>query len=95
MAEFSYNNTPSSSTTFSSFFALYSYHPRLNSLVASLSVPAADGFGSHLQDIQGQLAENLVAAKMSQAKFYDKGRRVDVVYAPGDLVWLSRRNIKT
>lgn len=44
IAEFSYNNTPSSSTKFTPFFTQEGYHPRFNSLVASSGVPAAEGF---------------------------------------------------
>lgn len=95
MAEFSYNNTPSASTGFSPFFATQGHHPRFNSLVASSGIPTADAFVSHLQEIQEQLVDNLKLAKESQSRFYNKNRRVDVSYAPGDLVWLSRRNIKT
>lgn len=95
MAEFAYNNTPSASTRFSPFFAIHGYHPRFNSLVASSGIPLADKFVSHLQDIQHQLIDNLSRAKASQARFYDKNRRIDVCYMPGDLVWLSRRYIKT
>lgn len=95
IAEFLYNNTTSSSTKFSPFFAIHGYHPRYNSLVASSGIPSADQFISHIQDIQLQLQENLKTAKENQARFYNKGRRVDVQYNPGDLVWLSRKFIKT
>lgn len=34
-------------------------------------------------------------AKEAQSKFYNGSRRIDVVYLPGDLVWLSRKHLKT
>lgn len=37
----------------------------------------------------------LEKAKQAQAKFYNAGRRVADVFLPGDLVWLSRRNLET
>lgn len=89
IAEFSYNNAPSTSTKFSPFFAVHGFHPRFNSLVASSGVPAADAFIEHLQNIQTTLIENLTKAKEARSRFYNKGRRVDVLYQPGDLVWLS------
>lgn len=95
IAEFSYNNTPSSSTKLSPFFSQQGFHPRFNYLVASSGIPAADAFVEHLQNIHTSLVESLAAAKASQAKFYDKDRRKQAVYHPGDLVWLSRRHIKT
>lgn len=95
MAEFAYNNTASSSTKLSPFFAQLGFHPRFNSLVASSGIPAADSFVQHLQRIQASLVDSLTAAKEAQARFYNKNRRVDATYAPGDMVWLSRKNIKT
>lgn len=95
LAEFSYNNTPSASTKFSPFFVQQGFHPRFNSLVASSGIPSADGFVEHLQRVQTTLVETLSAAKLAQAKYYNKDRRVAATYQPGDLVWLSRRNIKT
>lgn len=63
--------------------------------MASSSIPAADEFVGHMQEIQQNLMTNLTIAKEAQSRFYNKGRRVDVVFSPGDYVWLSRRNIKT
>lgn len=42
IAELSYNNTPSSSTSTSPFFACHGFHPRFNSLTVSSTVPRAD-----------------------------------------------------
>lgn len=95
LAEFSYNNTPSSSTKCSPFFAVHGFHPCFNSFVASSSVLAADAFVKHMQDIHHGLLINLKKSKESQSCFHNKGRRVDVIYAPVDLVWLSRKHIKT
>lgn len=95
MAEFAYNNTASSSTKLSPFFAQQGFHPRFNYLVASSGIPEADSFVKHLQLIQSSLVDSLSAAKEAQSRFYNKKRRVEVTYQPGDLVWLSRRNIKT
>lgn len=95
LAEFSYNNSASSSTGMTPFFALLGYHPRFNSWTGSSGRPAADEFVRRIQEIQELLQENLVQAKDAQARFYNKDRRVATTYNPGDLVWLSRRNLKT
>lgn len=89
MAEISYNNSPSTSTGFSPFFALQGYHPRFNLLAVSSSIPSADDFVRHLQQIQDNLADNLRTAKAAQARFYNGNRRVDTTYKTEDLVWLS------
>lgn len=95
LAEFAYNNTPSSSTGASPFFSCYGFHPRFNSLTSASKVPAADLWVRQLQNIQDALVEALQLAKESQARFYNKHRRVADVLLPGDLVWLSRRNLRT
>lgn len=95
LAEFSYNNSPLASAGFSPFFSLQGYHPRFNSLSSASTIPSADEFVRHLQQIQNNLAENLELAKACQAKFYNGNRRIDASYKPGDLVWLSRRHLKT
>lgn len=95
LAEFSHNNTVSASTGFSPFFAMLGYHPRFGAIAGASKVAGADAFVSHMQQVQQALEGNLAQAKERQAKYYNAGRRVDVVYRPGDLVWLSRKFIKT
>lgn len=95
LAEFSYNNTPSASTKFSPFFVQMGFHPRFNSLVASSGIPSADGFVEHLQRVHEALIDTLLAAKLAQAKYYNGDRRVAASYQAGDLVWLSRKHIRT
>lgn len=41
------------------------------------------------------MVQHLDAAKNRQALYYDNGKRVDVFYQAGDLVWLSHKFIKT
>lgn len=95
VAEFSYNNTPSSSTKFTPFFTQQGFQIRFNYLVASSGVPAAETFVQHLQDIHSSLIISLTKAKEAQCNFYNGDRRVSVSYLPGYLVWLLRRDIKT
>lgn len=95
LAEFAFNNSASSSTGLSPFFENFGFHPRFDNTVGASRVPKADAFIEHLQVIQGHLQEQLTLAKDRQKKFYDLGKRVDTIYSPGDLVWLSRKFIKT
>lgn len=95
LAEFSYNNTASASTKFTPFFVQQGFYPRFNSLVASSGIPSADSFVAHLQKVQSSLVTSLTAAKLAQSKYYNKDRRIAATYNPDDLVWLSRRHIKT
>lgn len=93
MAEFSFNNTTSSSTKLSPFFSWQGFHPRANSFTAPSKVPSADAYVALLEDIQLSLCESLRHAKDVQACFHDSHSRPSPVYQPGDLVWLSRRFI--
>lgn len=95
LAEFSYNNSPSSSTSHSPFFACHGFHPRFNTLTTSSVVPRADDWLSNLHGIQDHLAASLRLSKSRQAHFHNRHRRPAEHYAPGDLVWLSRRHLKT
>lgn len=95
MAEFTFNNSVSASTGFSPFFANLGYHPRFNSITFSSGIPKADDFVIRMQQVQSDLEAALKLSKERQSKFYDKGRRVDVSYKQGQLVWLSRKFIRT
>lgn len=64
-------------------------------MTLSSKVPNADNFIDHIQQIQTTLENCLQSAKDRQAQYYNNNRRIDVVYSPGDLVWLSRKFIKT
>jgi hypothetical protein len=48
-----------------------------------------------LQSIQEKATVSLQQAKIKQAHYYNQHRTVPPVYSPGDLVLLSRKNIKT
>lgn len=93
VAEFSFNNTTSSSTKLSPFFSWQVFHPRANSFTAPSKVPSADAYVALLEDIQLSLCESLRHAKDVQARFHDSHSRPSPVYKPNDLVWLSRRFI--
>lgn len=95
LAEFAFNNLVSSSTGYSPFFANLGYHPQFNTITIDSGVPKADDFVVRMQKVQSDLEETLALAKERQERFYDKGRRVDVVYKAGELVWLSRKFIRT
>lgn len=95
LAEFSYNNSPSASTKHSPFFACYGFHPRFNALTSASSVQKADEWLTSLHSIQQDLVESLHFAKSQQARFHNRKRRAAEVYFPGDLVWLSRKHLKT
>lgn len=95
VAEFSYNNSPLASTTHSPFFSLYGFHPCFNALTSAAVVPKADEWLSNLHAIQKHLALASTQAKSQQSHFHNLHRRPVEHYNSGDLVWLSRRHLKT
>lgn len=93
MAEFTFNNSVSSSTKLTPFFSWQGFHPRANSFTVPSNVPKADDFVAQLEDVQLVLVESLRHAKMIQARNYNSKARPAPAYAVGDLVWLTRRFI--
>lgn len=74
IAEFSYNNTPSASTSHSLFFACYGFHPCFNALTTASTVPKADDWLTTLHDIKNNLVSSLERAKAPQARFHKRHR---------------------
>lgn len=93
MAEFSFNNSTSSSTKLTPFFSWQGFHPRANSFSTPSKVPHADDFISQLEDVQIILAESLRHAKDVQARNYNARSRPAPMYAVDDWVWLTRQFI--
>lgn len=58
-------------------------------------IPYSDRLFRHLQQIQDNPLDKLTLAKAAQAIFYNGSQRTGVKYSPGDLMWLSRRDLKT
>lgn len=97
LAEFAYNNTVHSSTNQTPFFALYGYHPRFSIHIPRVArhSPEAGKRLQLLQDIQADLKFHIGVAQESQARYYNQHVQSPPDFAPGDKVWLLRRNIKT
>lgn len=97
VAEFTYNNTPHSSTTMSPFFANKGYHPRASFTpddnVPIFSPPARASI-TDLSKLHEHLKIEMSKAQESAALQFDKHRAPLPEYTIGDKVWLSARNIK-
>ncbi|ESK83996.1 hypothetical protein Moror_11546, partial [Moniliophthora roreri MCA 2997] len=96
LAEFSFNNLENASTQQTPFFANLGYHPTFEPRITERSsVPAAKDLAERLKIIYEELKANLQHAQDAQARFYNKNRKPAPELHKGQLVWLSRRNIKT
>lgn len=92
LAEFSYKTSPSASTTHSSFFACYGFHPHFNALTSASFVPKADEWLATLHAVQEDLVLSLEFVKSQQAHFHNRKLLPAETYSPGDMVCLSCRH---
>jgi hypothetical protein len=98
-AEFAYNNTVSTTTKVSPFFANYGQHPRYQIQQAKgRPTPTPDtlaDFRERLDALQKHLQSEMTYAQAVQAEFADRKRSAPPVYRVGDYVWLLRKNLTT
>ena len=95
IAEFSYNNTMSTATKTSPFFANKGFHPRMEYLIdPSSNVPAVSNHIQVLNDLLPVLKEELNLAQVRMKTNADKSRK-DHPFKVGDHAWLLTRNIKS
>jgi Integrase zinc binding domain/Chromo (CHRromatin Organisation MOdifier) domain/Integrase core domain len=99
LAEVAYNNSVSTSTKMTPWYANKGYHPRTASTFEPSSTKVkgtaqeALDVSENLKKIQEELKENLVKAQEDYKHFYDKKHR-PVKFQVGDMVFLSAKNIK-
>jgi hypothetical protein len=103
MAEFADNNIKSSATQITPFFFNKGFHPRISfdadptkPIISRerLQIKRARDITAHMQKALEITRKALQDAKEAIIKSADK-RRKEMIYNPGDLVFLSSRNIKT
>jgi len=99
-AEFTYNNSRSSSTGLTPFRALYGYDPELRVDITSAEdstskgeAPAAHDRITRLTELRSRLKEYLLQSQERQAKYYNQ-RHQPKLFKRGNLVKLSTRNIR-
>ena len=94
-AEFTYNNSVHSATSFTPFFANSGYHPKSDTELAKSLSDDPNVLASRLIEIGKTLRENLQQARENMKRFADTGRQPAPSYKPGDKVMLSTKNIST
>jgi hypothetical protein len=96
LAEYAYNNSFSSATGLSPFYANYGFHPRTNWPTAEQPRnPGSELYAHWLQAIHSQAKDRLTTTRERMAKYWDTTRRDGPKFAVGDYVMLNGRNIKT
>ncbi|MBW0590108.1 hypothetical protein O181_129823, partial [Austropuccinia psidii MF-1] len=94
LAEFSYNNSDHSSTKQSPFFTVYGNNTHFDSVHITQDTPAGN-LSTKIQSVKQDVKRELEVAINRFKRYADKSRASPPVFNPGDMVWLSSKNIKS
>ncbi|MBW0540951.1 hypothetical protein O181_080666 [Austropuccinia psidii MF-1] len=94
LAEFSYNNSDHSSTKQLLFFTVYGRDPQFYSVHITQDNPTAK-LSTKVQSVQNNVKRELEAAINWFKRCADEIRASPPDFNPGDMVWLSSKNIKS
>ncbi|MBW0494578.1 hypothetical protein O181_034293 [Austropuccinia psidii MF-1] len=94
LAEFAYNNSDHSSTKQSQFFTVYERDPQFDSVQITQDTPAGK-LSTKIQSVQKDFKRELDVAINWFKRYTDKSRASPPVFNPGDMVWLSSKNIES
>ncbi|MBW0493988.1 hypothetical protein O181_033703 [Austropuccinia psidii MF-1] len=94
LAEFAYNNSDHPSTKQSPFFTVYGRDPHFNSAHITQDTPAGK-VSTKIQSVQQDVKRELEFSINRFERYADKSRASPPVFNPGDMVWLSSKNIKS
>ena len=96
MAEFAYNNSASTTTKLSPFYAARGYHPKMTFEVGTeTNVPKAEEMVSHLHWVQEELKAAMRLSQEQMTQYYNRGREKEPKLKVGQKVWLDAQNITT
>ncbi|MBW0492072.1 hypothetical protein O181_031787 [Austropuccinia psidii MF-1] len=93
LAEFSCNNSYHSSTKQSPFLTVYGRDPQFDSPHITQDTPAGN-LSRKIQSVQNNVKRELEFSINRLKRYADKIRARPPVFNPGDMVWLSSKNIK-
>lgn len=95
-AEFAYNNTSSSSTHLSPFYANYGYHPSAHNPPRAVPRNPSSRLYSHwMTQVHEDAKKHLEKSRQRMKEWADKKRKEAPSYEKGQLVLLNAKNIKT
>ncbi|MBW0550678.1 hypothetical protein O181_090393, partial [Austropuccinia psidii MF-1] len=94
LAEFAYNNSNHTSTKQSPFFTVYGRDPQFDSVQMTQDTPSGK-FSTKIQSVQKDVKKELEVAINRFKRYAGKSRASPPVFNPGDMVWLSSKNIKS
>ena len=96
LAEYAYNNSVTTATQMSLFFANYCFHSRTNWPVEKESKnPASRNYAHWMESVRELCVKRLEETRERMGKYYDRSRKEAPLYSVGDLVMLNGKNIRT
>ncbi|MBW0545112.1 hypothetical protein O181_084827 [Austropuccinia psidii MF-1] len=93
LAEFAYNNYDHSSTKQSPFFTVYERDPQFDSVNITQDT-SVEKLSTKITSVQQDVKRELEVAINRFKRYADKSRAIQPVFNPGDMVWLSSKNIE-
>ncbi|MBW0555958.1 hypothetical protein O181_095673 [Austropuccinia psidii MF-1] len=94
LSEFAYNNSDHSSTKHSPFFTVYGRDPHFDSVHITQDTPAGK-LSTKIQSVQKYVKRELEVSINRFKRYSDKSRASPPVLSPGDMIWISSKNIKS
>ncbi|MBW0568739.1 hypothetical protein O181_108454 [Austropuccinia psidii MF-1] len=94
LAEFAYNNSDHSSTKKLPFFTIYGRDPQFDSVHITKDYHAGK-LSTKIQSVQQDVKRELEASINRVKRYADKSTASPPDFNPGDMVWLSSKNIKS
>ena len=94
LAKYAYNNTATTATQMSPFFANYGFHPRTNWPVEKESKnPTSRNYTHCMESVHELCVKHLKETREHMGMYYDRSRKEAPPYSVGDLVMLNGKNI--
>ena len=96
LAKYAYNNSATTATQMSPFFANYGYHPRTNWHIEMESKnPASKNYAHWMESVHELCVKRLEETREHMGKYYDRSHKEAPPYGIGDLVMLHGNHIRT
>jgi len=95
MAEFAYNNSVTTSSGLSPFYANYGFNPNAtNPAAVNILNPASKVYAHWMHTVHDEARKGLKSAQERMRQYADPSRKEAPAYQVGDLVMLNGRNIQ-
>ena len=96
LAEYAYNNSATTVTQMSPFYANYGFHPYTSWPVEKESRnPASRNYAHWIESVHDLCLKRLEETRERMGKYYDRARKEPPPYGVGDLVMLNGKHITT